>query len=38
MEITQAEESVAPNYMKLVQRSVYLLAKVGNNSNYEDFI
>ena len=33
MEVTQEEERIGPNYMKLVQRFVYLLAQVGSNSN-----
>ena len=32
MEVQQEEERIRPNYMKLVQRFVYLLAKVGNNN------
>ena len=33
MEVTKEEERTGPNYMKLVRRSVYSLAKVGNNNN-----
>ena len=33
MEITQEEEKIGPNYMKLVQTFVYLLVVVGKNSN-----
>ena len=33
IEETQEEERIGPNYMKLVQRLVYLLAKVGSNNN-----
>ena len=33
MEVTPEEEGIGPNYMKLVQRFVYLLARVGNNNN-----
>ena len=36
MGVTQEEERIGPNYMKLVQRFVYLLPKVGNNNNNSD--
>ena len=29
----QEEEKIGPNYLKLVQRLVYLSSKVGNNNN-----
>ena len=38
MEETQEKERIGPNYMKLVQGFVYLLAKGGykNNNNFLD--
>ena len=33
MEVTKEEERIQPNYVKLEQRFVYLLAKLRNNNN-----
>ena len=33
IDVTQEEERTRPNYVKIVKRFVYLLAKVGNNNN-----
>ena len=35
MELTQEEETIGPNYMKVVQRLVYL-SILGNNNNDDD--
>ena len=36
MEVTKEEERTGPNYMKLVRRFLYSLAKEGNNNNNDD--
>ena len=33
MEVTKEEERTGPNYMKLVQRFLYSMAKVGSNND-----
>ena len=33
MELTQEEESIGPNYMKVVWRFVYLLYNLGNDDD-----
>ena len=38
IELTQEEESIGPNYMKVVWRFVYLLSNLGNNNNDDDSI
>lgn len=35
MELTQEEETIRPNYMKIVQRLVYL-SILGNNNDDDD--
>ena len=36
MELTQEEETIGPNYMKVVQRLVYLSILGNNNNNNND--
>ena len=38
IEKTHKEERIESNYIKLVKRFVYILAKVGNNNNNNNFL